>query len=235
MVFKMDIKMIKTNIFISLIAVFQLFMHRVDAQFTLPPLQYSYDAFVPHIDSMTMRIHYSNHHKAYVNNLNAAIDKHPELKNKNLEELLSGITAIPVDIRTAVRNNGGGHYNHSFFWMLLSPKQTKLSSKLEKALVSEFGSIDNFKAQFEKIALSQFGSGWVWLIVSAGKLKIVSTPNQDNPIMSDVSERGAPILALDVWEHASYLKYQSNRGSYVKAFWNIVNWNKVSDLYNSYK
>jgi Fe-Mn family superoxide dismutase len=227
--------MMKTKLLISLIAVLALFTDKTEAQFVLPPLPYSCDALAPHIDSVTMRIHHGNHHKAYVNNLNAAIDKHPELKNKGLEELLSAIATVPADIRTAVRNNGGGHYNHSFFWMLLSPTPTKPSPKLEKAIVSEFGSIDNFKAEFEKAAAARFGSGWVWLTVSAGKLKIVSTPNQDNPIMGDVPEKGAPVLALDVWEHAYYLKYQSNRGAYVKAFWNIVNWDKVSELYNSYK
>jgi Fe-Mn family superoxide dismutase len=227
--------MMKTKIIIGFIAVLLFFTHETDAQFVLPPLQYSYDAFVPHIDSVTMRIHYGNHHRAYVNNLNAAIDKYPELKNKELEKLLSEITSLPADIRDAIRNNGGGHYNHSLFWMLLSPKQTKPSSKLETAIVSEFGSMDSFKAAFEKAAAARFGSGWVWLVVSAGKLKILSTPNQDNPVMSDAPEKGAPILALDVWEHAYYLKYQSNRGAYVKAFWNVVNWDKVSELYNSYK
>ncbi|MDR2383182.1 MAG: superoxide dismutase [Prevotellaceae bacterium] len=212
-----------------------LFANKTEAQFVLQPLQYPYDAFVPHIDSVTMRIHYGNHHRAYVNNLNAAIDKHPELKNKSLEELLSEINAVPADIRVAVRNNGGGHYNHSLFWMLLSPKPTKPSPKLEKAIVDEFGSMDKFKAEFEKAAATRFGSGWVWLTVSKGKLKIISTPNQDNPVMGDAREKGAPILALDVWEHAYYLKYQSNRGAYVKAFWNIVNWDKVGDLYNSNK
>ncbi|MDR2027776.1 MAG: superoxide dismutase [Prevotellaceae bacterium] len=205
------------------------------AQFVLPALPYSFDALVPHIDSVTMRIHYNNHHKAYVNNLNTAINRHPELKNRSLEDLLFGIAQVPDDIRTAVRNNGGGHFNHSFFWMLLSPKKTKPSSKLEEAIVSRFGSMDNFKTEFQKTAMSRFGSGWVWLTVSAGKLKIMSTPNQDNPVMGDAPEKGAPILALDVWEHAYYLNYQSNREAYVKAFWNIVNWDKVSDLYKSYK
>lgn len=225
----------KINAFINLTAVFMLLVSGVKAQFVLPALQYSYDALVPHIDSTTMRIHYSNHHRTYVNNLNAAIDRHPELKNRGLEELLSGITAIPADIRIAVRNNGGGHYNHSFFWMLLTPKQTKPSLKLEKAIVSGFGSMDSFKAEFEKAAAARFGSGWVWLIVSDGKLKIVSTPNQDNPVMGDAPEKGVPVMALDVWEHAYYLKYQSNRGAYVKAFWNILNWDRVSDLYNAYR
>jgi Fe-Mn family superoxide dismutase len=225
----------KAKGFIGFTVVLLLFIHNAGAQFVLPPLQYSYDAFVPHIDSVTMRIHYNNHHKTYVNNLNAALDKHPELKNRSMEELLSGLNAVPENIRAAVRNNGGGHFNHSFFWMILTPEKTKPSPKLEKAIVSEFGSMDNFKAEFEKAATARFGSGWVWLVVSAGKLKIISTPNQDNPLMDDVPEKGAPILALDVWEHAYYLKYQSNRAAYVKAFWNIVNWDKISDLYKTYK
>jgi Fe-Mn family superoxide dismutase len=225
----------KILIVIVIVTVLLLFASKMEAQYTLPSLQYPYDAFVPHIDSVTMRIHYGNHHKAYVNNLNAAIDKHPEFKGKSLENILSEITAVPADIRVAVRNNGGGHYNHSLFWMMLSPKPTKPSSKLEKAIVAEFGSMDSFKAEFEKAATARFGSGWVWLIVAEGKLKIVSTPNQDNPVMGDVPDKGAPILALDVWEHAYYLNYQSNRVGYIKAFWNVVNWDKVSDLYNSYK
>jgi Fe-Mn family superoxide dismutase len=225
----------KTKVLIGIVAVLLLFASKTEAQYTLPSMQYPYDAFVPHIDSVTMRIHHGNHHRAYINNLNAAINKHPELKNKGLENLLSGITAVPADVRVAIRNNGGGHYNHSLFWMMLTPEQTKPSSKLEKAIVAEFGSIDDFKAEFEKAAAARFGSGWVWLIVSESKLKIVSTPNQDNPVMGDAPEKGSPILALDVWEHAYYLKYQSNRGAYIKAFWNVVNWDKVSDLYNSYK
>jgi Fe-Mn family superoxide dismutase len=229
------VKIMKIKGYIGFVAVLLLFMCKANAQFVLPPMQYSYDAFVPYIDSVTMRIHYNNHHKTYVNNLNAALDKHPELKDKSMEDLLSGISRIPRDVREVIRNNGGGHFNHSFFWMLLSPENTEPSSKLEKAIVSEFGSMDGFKTEFEKAAVARFGSGWVWLTVSAGKLKILSTPNQDNPIMDDVPEKGAPILALDVWEHAYYLKYQSNRAAYVKAFWNIVNWNKVSDLYKSYK
>jgi Fe-Mn family superoxide dismutase len=227
--------MMKTKVLVSFITVLLLFANQTKGQFVLPPLQYSYDAFVPHIDSVTMRIHHGNHHRAYVDNLNAAINKHPELKNKGLEELLSEINAVPADIRVAVRNNGGGHYNHSLFWMLLSPEPAKPSAKLEKAIVDEFGSMDKFKAEFEKAAATRFGSGWVWLTISAGKLKIISTPNQDNPIMGDAPEKGTPILALDVWEHAYYLKYQSNRGAYVKAFWNVVDWGKVGELYNSYK
>ncbi|MDR3245377.1 MAG: superoxide dismutase [Prevotellaceae bacterium] len=222
------------NRIISFIAALLLFLPGAKSQFALPAMQYSYDAFVPHIDSTTMRIHYNNHHRTYVNNLNAAIEKYPALKNKGLEELLSEINLIPEDIRVSIRNNGGGHFNHSFFWTILTPKPTKPSSKLEQAIISEFGSMERFKAEFEKAATSRFGSGWVWLIVS-DKLKIITTPNQDNPLLNDAPEKGAPILALDVWEHAYYLKYQSNRGAYVKAFWNVVNWDKVSDLYKAYR
>lgn len=225
----------KTCRFISIVIMLLSFIPIAKSQFVLPSLPYSFDAFVPHIDSVTMRIHYSNHHKTYVNNLNTAINKHPELKNKSLEELLHEIVLTPEDIRTAVRNNGGGHFNHSFFWMLLSPTTTKPSSRLENAIVSQFGSMDNFKMEFEKAAMGRFGSGWVWLIISDGKLKIISTPNQDNPIMGDAPDKGSPILALDVWEHAYYLTYQSNRAAYVKAFWNLVNWDRVSNLYKSYK
>jgi Fe-Mn family superoxide dismutase len=225
----------RTSKYVGLLTVLLLLiMPGANAQFVLPALPYSFDAFVPHIDSVTMRIHYNNHHGVYVNNLNTAIAQHPELKKKSLEELLSSITQLPEDIRTAVRNNGGAHFNHSFFWMLLSPTPTKPSPKLEKAIVSQFGSTDSFKKEFEKVAMSRFGSGWVWLIVSAGKLKIISTPNQDNPLMEDTDDKGAPILALDVWEHAYYLNYQSNRGAYIKAFWNVVNWERVSNLYKSY-
>jgi Fe-Mn family superoxide dismutase len=207
----------------------------VTAQFGLPVLPYSFDALTPHIDSVTMRIHYNNHHRAYVNNLNAAIDKHPELKTLSLEELLVAVAKSPEDIRLAIRNNGGGHYNHSFFWTILSPDKTELSPKLSKAINTEFGSFERFKSEFEKVAMSRFGSGWAWLIVTGDKLKIISTPNQDNPIMGDAPEKGVPILALDLWEHAYYLNYQSNRSAYIKAFWNIVNWDKVSDLYRLYR
>lgn len=216
--------------------IFALSILNVSAQYVLPELPYSYDALMPYIDSTTMRIHHNNHHRAYVNNLNAAIEKHAELKNKTLEQLFIDIEEVPEDVRTAIRNNGGGHYNHSLFWSLMSPKPGKPSPELEKGIVSSFGSMENFKSEFEKAALGRFGSGWAWLIVLPnGKLAITSTPNQDNPLMKDAPVKGAPILALDVWEHAYYLKYNSNRGAYVKAFWNVVNWNKVNELYSLYK
>ncbi|MDR1600913.1 MAG: superoxide dismutase [Tannerella sp.] len=201
------------------------------AAFALPALPYSYDAFPSSIDALTMQIHYEKHHQAYVNNLNDAVGKHPELREKSLEFLVSHISELPEDVRTAIRNNGGGHFNHSFFWQILTPKSTRPSAALEEAIVQAFGSMDSFKAEFKKAATGRFGSGWAWLIVSDGKLKVISTPNQDNPLMDDAAVKGKPVLTLDVWEHAYYLKYQSNRGGYVDAFWNIVNWEKVSELF----
>lgn len=202
-------------------------------QFKLTPLPYSYDALNAYIDSTTMRIHYSAHHAAYVNNLNKSLEKYPELANFDIESLLKKINKLPKEIRTSVRNNGGGHYNHSLFWTLLAPAgSTKISAEVESALINNFGSVEKFKELFEKEATSRFGSGWIWLIKTAkGKLEIVSTPNQDNLLMPFSKIKGEPILALDVWEHAYYLKYQQKRAAYAKAFWNVVNWNKVDELY----
>lgn len=204
------------------------------AQFQLPSLPYKYSALEPYIDSTTMYIHLNNHHAAYVNNLNKALEKYPDLQKKSLEELLKTLDKLPADVQTAVRNNGGGHYNHSLFWKVLAPAgTTSISPALEKKIVANFGSVDNFKAEFEKAALSRFGSGWVWLIKTGdGKLKIESTPNQDNSLMPIAAVKGKPVLALDVWEHAYYIKYQSKRAAYAKAFWNIVNWNEVEKLVN---
>ncbi|MDR2146997.1 MAG: superoxide dismutase [Tannerella sp.] len=203
-----------------------------NAQFTLPPLPYANDALEPYIDSVTMRIHHDTHHAAYVNNVNTALKDQNDLKDKSLDWLLNNVNNLPEAIRTVVRNNGGGHYNHSFFWTSLAPAgTTAMSAKTEKALVDNFGSVDNFKAEFEKAAVGRFGSGWAWLIqLPDGKLKIISTPNQDNPLMPVVEPQGAPILALDVWEHAYYLKYQSKRAAYAAAFWNVVNWDKIDKL-----
>lgn len=202
------------------------------AQFTLPTLGFGYGALEPYIDSTTMYIHLNNHHAAYVNNLNNALSKYPKLQNKDLNSLISNINALPADIRTAVRNNGGGHYNHSLFWTLLAPEGTSpMSARLEKKITETFGSVDKFKAEFEKAATTRFGSGWAWLLVDKkGKLSIMSTPNQDNPLMKEVKEKGKPVLALDVWEHAYYLKYQSKRAAYIKSFWKIVNWKEVEKL-----
>lgn len=200
--------------------------------FTLPALPYDYNALEPFIDEQTMRIHHTAHHQAYVNNLNAALDKHPENKEKDLKELLQNLDKLPSDIKGAVRNNGGGHFNHDFFWKVLAPAEsTSLSSELENALKENFGSVDAFKEEFEKAALGRFGSGWAWLVKKAdGSLKIESTPNQDNYLMSAETANDTPILGLDVWEHAYYLKYQNKRGEYAKAFWNVVNWDKVREL-----
>lgn len=195
------------------------------AKHELPALPYAFNALEPHIDAMTMEIHHDRHHATYVNNLNAALDKHPELFEKSLEDLLSNLDSVPEDIRIAVRNNGGGHYNHTLFWQILSPNGGGApTGELADAINSAFGSFDAFKEEFTKAATGRFGSGWAWLVIDSGKLAVTSTPNQDTPIM----EGKTPILGLDVWEHAYYLKYQNKRPDYINAFWNIVNWDEVS-------
>ncbi len=192
--------------------------------FTLPALPYAFDALEPHIDKLTMEIHHDRHHKAYVDNLNKAVGA----STKSLEELLATVSAQPV----AVRNNGGGHWNHSFFWQLLAPATGKQpSAELLAQIQKDFGSLENLKAEFGKAATSRFGSGWAWLLVKDGKLVISSTPNQDNPLMDVAEVKGKPILALDVWEHAYYLKYQNKRADYINAFWNVVNWDFVSQQF----
>ncbi|MBP6055067.1 MAG: superoxide dismutase [Cytophagaceae bacterium] len=192
--------------------------------FTLPALPYAFDALEPHIDKLTMEIHHDRHHKAYVDNLNKAVGT----STKSLEELLATMSTQPV----AVRNNGGGHWNHSFFWQLLAPATGKQpSAALLAQIQKDFGSLDNLKAEFGKAATSRFGSGWAWLLVKDGKLVISSTPNQDNPLMDVAEVKGKPILALDVWEHAYYLKYQNKRADYINAFWNVVNWDFVSQQF----
>lgn len=198
--------------------------------FELPALPYATDALEPHIDKATMEIHHGKHHAAYVNNLNAALEKHPGLADKSLDELLSSLDAIPEDIRGAVRNNGGGHANHSLFWQLMSAKGGgEPKGRLKAAIDEAFGSFEEFKKQFAAAAATRFGSGWAWLVLTRdGKLEITSTPNQDTPIM----DGKAPILGLDVWEHAYYLHYQNRRPDYVQAFFNVINWNKVADLYD---
>lgn len=198
-------------------------------QYKLPALPYKYDALEPYIDSTTMRIHHDLHHATYVSNLNKALEKYPELYNKSIEELISNINELPKEIQTGVRNNGGGVFNHSFFWNIMAPAgSTTMSAKLEKIIITKFGSVDGFKAEFEKAALSRFGSGWAWLVKDQqGNLQIVSTPNQDNCLMLNSEVKGKPVLCIDVWEHAYYLKYQNKRAAYVKAFWNIVNWKEV--------
>lgn len=202
------------------------------AQFTLPALPYSYEALEPHIDKETMQIHHDKHHDTYVKTLNTQVEATPELKGKTVEEILKHISKY----KTVVRNNAGGHYNHSLFWTILSPQAGSPSAALLEDINSTFGSLDAFKAKFNDSAKTRFGSGWAWLIVdSQGKLKISSTPNQDNPLMDVVSSKGTPVLALDVWEHAYYLKYQNKRVDYITAFWNVVNWAEVTKRYEEAK
>ncbi|KQS55202.1 superoxide dismutase [Brevundimonas sp. Leaf363] len=197
--------------------------------FTLPPLPYAYDALEPAIDQETMTFHHDKHHQAYVDNLSKAVDADPALQGKSLEELFANIGAAPK----AVRNNGGGHWNHSLFWELLAPvgKTGEPSAELAAAIDRDLGGLDKFKEDFNAAGAGQFGSGWAWLIVQDGKLKVTSTPNQDNPLMDVAEQKGAVVLAADVWEHAYYLKYQNRRPEYLKAFWTVVNWNKANELY----
>ena len=193
--------------------------------YSLPPLPYPSDALEPHVDKQTMEIHHGKHHAAYVNNLNAALEKHPELQGKSIEELIRDISAIPEDIRTAVRNNGGGHANHSMFWQIMGPNAGgPPTGAIADALTSSFGSFDAFKEQFAKAAVGRFGSGWAWVVDSGGTLVIESTPNQDSPLM----EGKKPVFGLDVWEHAYYLKYQNRRPDYIGAWWNVINWAEAS-------
>ena len=191
----------------------------------LPPLPYDAAALEPHIDAPTMQIHHGKHHAAYVNNLNAALEKHPQLQNREVESLIRDLSSVPEDIRTAVRNNGGGHVNHTMFWQIMGPGGGGApSGAVADAINSAFGSVDTFKDQFTKAAIGRFGSGWAWLVDSNGKLSIESTANQDNPM----SEGKRPIMGLDVWEHAYYLKYQNRRPDYIGAWWNVVNWNEIA-------
>ncbi len=202
----------------------------------LPPLPYPKEALEPHIDAQTMEIHHGKHHAAYVANLNKAIAGKPALESQTAEALIRNLEAVPADIRTAVRNNGGGHVNHAMFWKLLGPNAGGApTGKLAEAIQATFGSVEAFKEKFEAAGLARFGSGWAWLVVNQGKLEIVSTANQDNPIMGKAiaGAEGTPILGCDVWEHAYYLKYQNRRGDYLKAFWNVVNWAEVARLYEA--
>lgn len=194
----------------------------------LPKLPYAYDALEPYIDTETMTIHHDKHHATYVANVNAALEKHPEIGD-DLEALLADVDSIPTDIRQAVINNGGGHLNHALFWELLSPEKQELTTQVLAAIEEAFGSFDEFKAAFTQAATTRFGSGWAWLVVNEnGKLEVLSTANQDTPI----SQGKAPILALDVWEHAYYLKYRNVRPDYIKAFFDVINWEKVAELYS---
>ncbi|GGH73468.1 Fe-Mn family superoxide dismutase [Pullulanibacillus pueri] len=197
--------------------------------YILPTLNYAFDALEPHIDQKTMEIHYGKHHQTYVTKLNAALEGHPELQEKSLEVLLANLDAVPEDVRTAVRNNGGGHLNHSLFWEVIDPSsRNALSGKLAEAINKAFGSFDQFKETFSEAAAARFGSGWAWLVVNnSGELEVISTANQDNPIM----EEKTAILGLDVWEHAYYLNYQNRRPEYIASFFNIINWDVVSEKY----
>jgi superoxide dismutase, Fe-Mn family len=194
----------------------------------LPPLPYDFAALEPHIDAQTMQIHHGKHHQAYVNNLNAALEKHTDLQKMSAEELLRNLGSVPEDIRPAVRNNGGGHVNHTMFWKMMAPNAGgPPSGGVAEAIKASFGGFDAFKEQFAKAGVSRFGSGWAWLIDNNGKLSIESTANQDNPI----SDGKKPILGIDVWEHAYYLKYQNRRPDYITAWWNVVNWAEVNRLF----
>ena len=198
----------------------------------LPKLPYDYNALEPYVDEQTMNIHHTKHHQAYVNNLNAALDKHPELSDKTLLELIKDLSSVPEDIRTAVRNNGGGHLNHSMFWTLMQKAEGQMpEGAILEAINEKFGSFEEFKDVFSKAATTRFGSGWAWLVLKDGKLDVVSTANQDNPI----SDGLVPVLGLDVWEHAYYLKYQNRRPEYIENWFNVVNWKEVSKLYEAAK
>ncbi len=196
----------------------------------LPELSYAYNALEPYFDAQTMEIHHTKHHQTYVDKLNAALEGHSDLQNKSVEDLLRGLDSVPENIRTAVRNHGGGHFNHSFFWPMLR-KETSFGGGVADAINSSFGSFDTFKERFSNSAALLFGSGWTWLVWSNNELQIVTTANQDNPL----SQGKTPILGIDVWEHAYYLKYQNRRPEYVSAFFNVINWDTVNDYFNAAK
>ncbi len=196
----------------------------------LPNLPYDYNALEPYFDTETMRIHHTKHHQTYVDKLNAALQNHAELQNKEVEELLKNLNNIPEDIRTAVRNHGGGHFNHSFWWPMLK-KDVECSGKILNAINSKFGNFENFKKLFSEAAMTRFGSGWAWLVVNNGELEITSTSNQDSPL----SDGKVPVLGIDVWEHAYYLKYQNKRNEYVETFFKVINWDKVNENFENAK
>ena len=202
------------------------------AKHELPNLPYAYDALEPHFDKETMNIHHTKHHNTYVTNLNAALEGHAELADKSVEELVANLNEVPEAIRTAVRNNGGGHANHTFFWTILSPNGGgQPVGELATAIEAKFGSFDAFKEEFAKAGATRFGSGWAWLVVNNGELEVTSTPNQDSPL----TEGKTPVIGLDVWEHAYYLNYQNRRPDYIGAFWNVVDWNVAEKLYQEAK
>jgi Fe-Mn family superoxide dismutase len=208
------------------------------SEYTLPPLPYDFGALEPHIDAKTMEIHHGKHHAAYINNLNAALKDHPEHQGKPIEALISNISALPEGIRTPVRNNGGGHANHSLFWQLMKPNGGgEPTGALAAAITSDLGGFATFKETFSKAGVTRFGSGWAWLILKDGKLAVISTPNQDSPLMDIVepAQKGTPLLGMDVWEHAYYLKYQNRRPDYIAAWWNTVNWDDVARRFGAAK
>lgn len=202
--------------------------------YQLPELPYAYDALEPHFDKQTMEIHHSKHHQAYVNNANAVLAKLPEWEKLSAEELIARLAELPENVRTPLRNNAGGHANHSLFWQILKTSTT-LQGKLKAAIERDFGSVEAFQAEFEKAAATRFGSGWAWLVYENGKLKAVSTANQDSPLMGQAVSgvSGYPIIGLDVWEHAYYLKFQNRRPDYIKAFWQVVNWDEAARRFES--
>ncbi|HDR7792003.1 TPA: superoxide dismutase [Mn] [Bacillus luti] len=202
------------------------------AKHELPNLPYAYDALEPHFDKETMNIHHTKHHNTYITNLNAALEGHAELADKSVEELVASLNEVPEAIRTAVRNNGGGHANHTFFWTILSPNGGgQPVGELATAIEAKFGSFDAFKEEFAKAGATRFGSGWAWLVVNNGELEVTSTPNQDSPL----TEGKTPVIGLDVWEHAYYLNYQNRRPDYIGAFWNVVDWNAAEKRYQEAK
>jgi Fe-Mn family superoxide dismutase len=200
---------------------------------TLPDLSYSVDSLEPHIDARTMEIHHGKHHQTYINNLNAALEGNTTLAEKPVNELIADLSQIPEGIRGAVRNNGGGHSNHTFFWEVISPSGGGIpTGSLAEAITSAFGSFDSFKDAFTKAALTRFGSGWAWLIKSGDSVQVTSTPNQDSPLMEGIADdTGLPLIGLDVWEHAYYLNYQNRRPDYISAFWNVVDWDRANALF----
>lgn len=200
--------------------------------FELPELPYAYDALEPHIDEATMKLHHDKHHATYVEKTNGALEKHPELAEKTIEELVADLQAVPEDVRTVIRNNGGGHANHTFFWEILSPNGGgEPAGALKEAIEETFGSFDKFKEELSAAAVGQFGSGWGWLVLNNGKLEVTSTANQDSPL----TEGKTPIIGVDVWEHAYYLNYQNKRPAYLEAFWNVVNWEEAGKRYDAAK
>lgn len=196
---------------------------------TLPKLPYDYSALEPYIDAQTMTIHHTKHHQGYVDKLNAALEGHSDLQKKSLEELLTSLALVPDAIRTAVRNHGGGHLNHSFFWPIMTPEKQQPEGEVAGAIEKAFGSFDKFKEQFSAAATGLFGSGWAWLVANQGQLEIITTPNQDNPI----TQHRTPVLGIDVWEHAYYLRYMNKRPDYIAAWWNVVNWEKVDEHFRN--